>query len=324
MSKWLMSKILLVFFHFVVQWNRFRAFVGLLAVKHKTHGYFQHRGLPFTTLLHKKGRVDALMKYDRLRQDDILLLTYPKTGTHFTAEVLLSIYIESGKAPKKTLMNDAIAPLEMDVPQAFSFSFRKLMSSWGGVLSNLDQHPSPRIFVSHLPWNFLPQQIQEGGIKVIHCYRNPKDTLCSCYHFYTKMGLFSRGTSWQNFFYFFLNGTVVYGGYMDWLKQWYPHRNASHVLNIQFEDMKKDLRGSVKDIAQFLNIELTESQLENVVAANSFEKKKAAATGASQVVYRKGKSGGWKSDVTVEQNEILDEWIKAESKGMEEIVFQGL
>ena len=32
-----------------------------------------------------------------------------------------------------------------------------------------------------------------------------------------------------------------------------------------------------------------------------------------------GKSGGWKSEMTVEQNELLDKWIHKEMKGMEDL-----
>ena len=37
-----------------------------------------------------------------------------------------------------------------------------------------------------------------------------------------------------------------------------------------------------------------------------------------------GKSGGWRSDVTVEQNDMLDQWIQSEMRGMEDLKFQCL
>jgi len=35
-----------------------------------------------------------------------------------------------------------------------------------------------------------------------------------------------------------------------------------------------------------------------------------------------GKSGGWRSQLTVEQNDVMDEWINTELKGMEDLEFK--
>ena len=37
-----------------------------------------------------------------------------------------------------------------------------------------------------------------------------------------------------------------------------------------------------------------------------------------------GKSGGWRSEITVEQNDMLDQWIEAEMKGMEDLELQDM
>ena len=40
--------------------------------------------------------------------------------------------------------------------------------------------------------------------------------------------------------------------------------------------------------------------------------------------YILGKSGGWRSEITVEQNYMLDQWIEAEIKGMEDLELQDM
>ena len=34
--------------------------------------------------------------------------------------------------------------------------------------SDLDECPSPRIMVTHLPWRYLPQAVKDGKVKVRH------------------------------------------------------------------------------------------------------------------------------------------------------------
>lgn len=47
----------------------------------------------------------------------------------------------------------------------------------------LQQIPSPRMFNSHLPFSMLPwKQIKEKRSKVLHVYRNPKDSCVSYFH----------------------------------------------------------------------------------------------------------------------------------------------
>ena len=49
----------------------------------------------------------------------------------------------------------------------------------------IDSLPSPRILNTHLPFSMLPVgEMRRKGVKVLHVYRNPKDTLVSMYfHF---------------------------------------------------------------------------------------------------------------------------------------------
>lgn len=66
-------------------------------------------------------------------------------------------------------------------------------------------HPSPRIFMTHLQYHELPQ----GGTdkpKYIYVMRNPKDAAVSFYHHYKGLEMyeFSDGT-WDEFFEMFMD-----------------------------------------------------------------------------------------------------------------------
>jgi len=83
-------------------------------------------------------------------------------------------------------------------------------------------------------------------------------------------------------------------------------------------------------------VDLTEEQIRKVTEANTFESKKKEV-GRGHAVYRSGKiernfttviikthlpigkSGGWRSQLTVEQNDVMDEWINTELDGMDDL-----
>jgi len=124
-------------------------------------------------------------------------------GTHFTAGIISSIYEEkslitsknprdhmpclempvfSGKAPGQILLKYLIKctmrlkPCIILKPCNFLsvtllviniiLSGSKKSSS---PLAHLHNNPTPRIVVTHLPWDFLPSRVREGKIKVGQC-----------------------------------------------------------------------------------------------------------------------------------------------------------
>ena len=52
--------------------------------------------------------------------------------------------------------------------------------------------------------------------------------------------------------------------YFGYVKKWWPYRNDPNVLLMHYADVRKDLKGHVSKLAKFLDVELTESELETV------------------------------------------------------------
>lgn len=59
--------------------------------------------------------------------------------------------------------------------------------------------------------------------------------------------------------------------YWDYVKQWWPLRNEQNVLLLHYADAKKDLRGTVQKIADFVKVDLTSQQLDIVTNKCSIE-----------------------------------------------------
>ena len=54
--------------------------VGLIEVKHSLLGYYKYKDLICSKTLLVEERLKALEEFEEFRDDDIVVLTYPKTG----------------------------------------------------------------------------------------------------------------------------------------------------------------------------------------------------------------------------------------------------
>ncbi|XP_076193049.1 sulfotransferase 1 family member D1-like isoform X4 [Aptenodytes patagonicus] len=107
------------------------------------------------------------------RPDDLLIATYPKSGTTWLSEILDMIYHDGDveKCRRDAIFN-RVPFLEMKAPEMLS-----------GV-ELLEKTPSPRLVKTHLPVRLLPTSFRDKDCKVIYMARNPKDVVVSYYYFY--------------------------------------------------------------------------------------------------------------------------------------------
>ena len=190
-------------------------------------------------------------------------------------------------------------------------------------IEDLDKMPSPRFFKSHNPYNMMA-----GGLphttpaKYIYIARNPKDVAVSFYyHMRMFINLEYSGT-WDEFYQLYKTGNVLCGSWFDHVLEWWKHRDAENILFLKYEDMKKDHRGAVKKIAEFMGYNFEEEVIDTIVEKTTFQSMKGnPATDANiiepklpepifkpgeQQFLRKGIVGDWKNHFTPEQNAEFD------------------
>jgi len=66
-------------------------------------GYFQYEGLPLSSTIHNEDVMKSIRDYDDFKPDDVILVTYPKTGSCYNALILLYFYGPSAKRLAYTL-----------------------------------------------------------------------------------------------------------------------------------------------------------------------------------------------------------------------------
>ncbi|XP_076115880.1 cytosolic sulfotransferase 1-like isoform X4 [Mytilus galloprovincialis] len=112
---------------------------------------------------------------------------------------------------------------------------------------------------------------------------------------YPKSGLYG---SWYN-----------YEKEMERAEKDYP----GIIFTCYYEEMKKDTERELKRLADFLEIPCTESTLEDIAKATSFQNMQHHKLDSTKeldgkgFIYRKGEIGDWKNYFTVAQNERFDE-----------------
>lgn len=260
--------------------------------------------------------IDFLENLDdfEIRDDDVFIITYPKSGTIWTQQILSLIYFEGYRNGTETVDT-------LDRIPFFEMNIRKV---------DFLKRPSPRIFASHLPYYLVPKALKNKKAKIIYIYRNPKDVLVSFFHFSNLVVILKAADSIEHFMERFLNGKVVGSLWFDHIRGWYEHRHDFNILFMMFEEMKKDLRSSVLKMSSFLEKELNEEDLETIVKRATFQNMKSDPLANCEKILkheigkrtndsfflRKGTIGDWKNHFTVEQNERFDRVFQRKMKNI--------
>ncbi|CAL1535186.1 unnamed protein product [Lymnaea stagnalis] len=234
----------------------------------------------------------------QLRDDDILLCGYPKTGTHWTWEVVSMIVRKEGEISKVGKKS----------------TFLEL-----GLGKLMDGIPSPRVLSSHMWFDYLPKQISDKKTKLILTVRNPKDTAVSYHNHHVALkALQLYDGPFKNWFQLYMDGQVEYGTFFDYYKDWdnvIKSKPDLSILVVNYEDLKEDLPREIRKIADFLQISLDDQLVEDIAKAAGFEGMKKAYLDLKNFIFktffRKGDVGDWKNWFTVAQSERVDEAMKA-------------
>ncbi|KAI8494213.1 sulfotransferase 1 [Branchiostoma belcheri] len=185
------------------------------------------------------------MKTFQTRDDDIAIVSYPKTGTNWTLEIVTQILQATGRSAANS-DDHLIGKLEFHYPENPHPSY---------VL--LEDAPSPRE-------------------KILVVMRNPKDTAVSYYHHCLKCrNIDANQLPWPKYFQDALAGKEEYGSFFDHVLSWWEKRGDPHFIFLKYEDMKKDIASEVKKIVKFLEADLDAATIAGIAEKCTFEGMKA-------------------------------------------------
>ncbi|KAJ4942006.1 hypothetical protein JOQ06_011877 [Pogonophryne albipinna] len=196
--------------------------------------YTVYKGVYLVSSVHTPESLKYFEEF-AFRQDDIIIVTYPRSGTHWMREIVPLIM--SGGDPRSvdTIVNWNRIPW-LEVQQTASLE--------------LEQRPSPRLLTTHFQYNMMPPSFFEVKPKVIYVTRNPKDVFTSSFHLHEAASFLVDPGPQTQFLHNFLDGKVMFGSWFDHVKSWLNAKER--IMHISYEQMIMDLKDSVGNMAQFL------------------------------------------------------------------------
>ncbi|XP_070573639.1 sulfotransferase 1B1-like [Ptychodera flava] len=260
--------------------------------------------------------LDAMYTFE-VREDDVFLITYPKSGTTLLRKIIALV------------MNNADEEL-IDGGLHVPFSRKIIYSEFNSLedrepmYKKFERMECRRFIPTHLPPSLLPRQLFEKPAKVIYVARNPKDSAVSYFHHHMKSPL-EVPYNWQDYLRMYLSKDMRYVG--EWgshVIPWWKKRNEQNVLFLKYEDIVKDLGQYIRKIAAFLEQDhLTNEKFDKIVKLCTFDNMKKDPVDTAMILskawkydissnpfVREGKIGGWKEYFTEEQNTQFDQVYK--------------
>lgn len=231
----------------------------------------------------------------RLRNDDIIIGTFPRSGTTWMQQIVSQLL-----APRT---------YDLDIWRRSLWMEQKAPNE--KKLKAADQLTGRRFFKSHAPFDVLPYA---ASVRYINVARDGRDVAWSQYAIFHVAPQVAQGVSTAKLDprSFFLEWLEMSGGELNFfshIRSWWDARQLSNVKLIHYLDLKKNLFDRIPDIAAFLDLDASQLPLHEIAERSSFNYMKLNARkilagqevrlpGASRHMIFKGENERWRSHLT--------------------------
>lgn len=269
---------------------------------------------PIKTREFHNHHIDSTIWNDlNFRDDDIVISTYAKSGTTWLQQIVAQLLFNGKEGMEVAEMSPwldlRVPPKEVKLPLVEAQTHRRFLKT-------------------HLPVDAL---VFSEKARYIYIGRDGRDVLWSMYNHHStanqtwyealnetpgRIGppIETPPTSIARYFHDWLDKD----GHPWWpfwenIRSWWNIRNLSNVYLLHFENLKHDMPGEIRRIAEFIETPIDETQWESILRHCSFDYMKANATkcvplggafwdGGAQTFIHKGTNGRWREVLSLEES----------------------
>ncbi|ERE44164.1 bile salt sulfotransferase 1-like isoform 1 [Cricetulus griseus] len=119
--------------------------------------YIWFEGIPFPSIVNRKETFEEIRHKFVIRDEDTIILAYPKSGSHWLVEIVCLIQTKGNPEWVQSVSVWDRSPwIETEV------GYQTLINKKG-----------PHLMASHLPFHLFPKSFFSSKAKVIYVIRNP-------------------------------------------------------------------------------------------------------------------------------------------------------
>jgi aryl sulfotransferase len=246
------------------------------------------------------------------RDDDIVIGTYAKSGTTWTQQIVSQLIFDGEEGLNVGEMSPwvdmRVPPMDVKLPA-------------------LEAQTHRRFVKTHLPVDAL---LFSPKVKYIYIARDGRDVLWSMYNHHANgneeyyktinetpglvgppMPRFTGASEVDYFREWLEKDGYPWWSFWENVRSWWDIRNLPNVNLIHFQNLRDDLSGEMRKIAEFLEIPIDESRWDRIVEHCTFDYMKSHADlvaplggavwdGGGKTFINKGTNGRWRDTLPAE------------------------
>nr|KAG5688462.1 hypothetical protein BaRGS_011900 [Batillaria attramentaria] len=221
----------------------------------------------------------------KLRDDDIFLCSFPKSGTHWVWRILDMVVNKSSEYSHRVVDAGFLDQQHVD---------------------SMENMASPRVMSTHLPLTALPKQVKARRTKLVHVYRDPKAVTVSLYFQWKTSGKVNDITMEKvvDAFNTEKGANKNWFHWMDQVAEFERNHPEVPIFHVSYEELKLHPVDTIHKMADFLEVPLTRRLCQEISEAVSFSRQRQEEN------KRAGEISDWKNHLTVAQRERLDKAVR--------------
>jgi len=247
---------------------------------------------------------------------DVFVTTFAKSGTNWMMQIAHQIAFRG--AGEYAHIHDVICWPDLGPRRA-----RRMAIPLSDTRVQAASPTGLRVIKTHLAASRVPFSDKARYLVVV---RDPKEVLVSSYFFAAGVAgpLMPSADTW---FELFFSDRFPFNFGNSWAEHtasYWALRDKPNVLVLLFREMKQDLPGAVRKVADLLDVRLTEAEMSAVIEKSTFSfmktiehkftllPKGALPWGEGLTMMREGRSGNSKELLTPAQQRRIDAWCAQE------------